>query len=245
LAPPPGFASTDKLQIPGPDKIIPTNQFNAPPEETELSLPQNSLLSSLLGNQQGFTDTEGNLSVMSDHVEKSQAVIEDDKPLSGLNHQADVDDDLPLYGLSHQADVDDDLPLYGFHHHADLDDDKPLLGVGQDFNVMNFLSFLDEGVHAEESSNIPTEEENNSTFLYGSSNTPVQANPWGGTRESRALAYGIEVEAGNNKEGINGNNGMQLLTPSIILGQNSSSNDREKDEVVEDGIFDFANLLEG
>jgi hypothetical protein len=202
LAPPPGFASTDKLQIPTPDHtLIPSKQLSSTSEVPDLPLPPNSLLSTLLGNQEDF-----NLS----------------------------DNDINLQERQDEA-----------ARYTDTEDDKPL-GSGPEFNVMNFLSFLDEGVHThDEGSNARIEDETHSSMLYGTSITTVQSNPWGGSGKPRALAYGIEVEAGNNKEGINGNDGIQLLTPSIILGQNNDSLDRmEEDETNEDRIFNFANLFE-
>ncbi len=269
LAPPPGFASTDKLPIPSPENIIPTNNFTTSQDDSEMSLSHNSLLSSLLSSQQDFTDRESNLGTLrADSVENIQSELDGDKPLLGLgqdlnveNNQHDADDEKPLLGLGQdfnvdksQPELDDEVPLLGLgqdfgveNTQPDVDDEKPLLGLGQeDFNVMNFLSFLDDGIHADDSihadenTNVPIEEENNRSLLYGSNNTSVQANPWERSGKSRALAYGIDVEAGNN-----GDNGIQLLTPSIILGQNSSSTDQEREEVDEDDIFDFANLLSG
>merc|ERR1739844_235174 len=100
-----------------------TNEFTAPSGEMDLPLPQNTLLSTLLGDDKGLSDVG---------AEK------------------------------YQTDQDDDLPILGFGHQEDADDDAPLLGLGQDFNVMNFLNFLDEDVHAGESSKIHIEEESNS-----------------------------------------------------------------------------------
>jgi len=134
-------------------------------------------------------------------------------------------------------------------------DEHRFASFGQDLNVMNFFSFLDEGVHADranDESKTTRVEENcnyNSIPLFGATNSSVQANPWSDTGKPRALAYGIEVEQESNKDVGDIHNRVQLLTPSMILGQNNESLDLNKDEE-EQGkeVFDysvFARLLEG
>lgn len=125
--------------------------------------------------------------------------------------------------------------------------DEVHLGVGEHFDVMNFFSFLDEGVHTEnEAPNLPTEDDNYVSVRYDSNNKSVNSNPWGGTQTPRGLAYGIEVETGSNKDVDRDNEGIQLLTPSMILGQdlNAGENDEKDEGKKEDVIFDFSRLLD-
>ncbi len=153
-----------------------------------------------------------------------------------------------LYDQEDVESPDDELLVAKEDQRGVDNDDKVLLGLGEDFDVMNFFSFLDEGVQKERrNSNGSIEDGNYSSMLYETKNKTVQANPWSGTQRPRALAYGIEVEVGNGREADRGQNDIQLLTPSMILGQdlNVGENEDDKNEVDrEDLIFNFSRLLE-
>ena len=125
--------------------------------------------------------------------------------------------------------------------------DEVLLGVGEHFDVMNFFSFLDEGVHAEsDAPNLPGENGNYTSVRYDSNNKSLHSNPWGGTQTPRGLAYGIEVETGSDKDVNRDDEGIQLLTPTMILGQdlNAGKYDEKDEGEKEDVIFDFSRLLD-
>lgn len=229
LAPPPGFASSDMLHLPlsedrlSPDKLIPPI-----PEVSDLPLSYDGgLLSNLLVNQ--------------DEVQLSSNNIQDDARYSHFDHDENtilpvLAQETPTFMQKTDGEEDTHLLRWGqeeAYDRSDGSDDMLLLGLGQDFNVMDFLSFLDEGVQEEaaqtEDESIGENDLYNSN-MHGSNHPKILLNPWGGSGKPRALAYGIEVEPENNKDGLNGDGDLQLLTPSMILGQNLLSTEKEEIE---------------
>ncbi len=242
LAPPPGFASSDMLHLPlsedrlSPDKLIPSI-----PEVSDLPLSYDGgLLSNLLVHQ--------------DEVQLSSNTIQEDTRYSHFDHDEKtilpvLPQETPTFMQMTDGEEDNHLLRWGqeeAHERSDGSDDMLLLGLGQDFNVMNFLSFLDEGVQEEAAQ---TEEESaveNDLYnsnIHGSNQPKIQLNPWGGgSGKPRALAYGIEVEPENNKDGLNGDGDLQLLTPSMILGQNLLPTD--KDEIETAAVLNLDQYLD-
>lgn len=169
--------------------------------------------------------------------------------------------------LSDSQDQIEDDDLLGIVDHGNGESN---IGEKPVFDVMKYLNFLDnpvqgetiefEGGISEAVSNLSGEANNTtSTLNYSSVPTGVPANPWGGARRPRALAYGIEVEnntnseineKGNRAQEISDNREIPLLTPAIILGQARSSTDRDsidligkkKDDYLPDASF-FSDLL--
>lgn len=138
----------------------------------------------------------------------------------------------------------------------DQDEAKPMLGIGQDLNVMNFLNFLDEsfdqgadddGADDEGESPALTEDNNYAPLslnLGGLAGLSVSKNPWADSHTPRAYAYGFEVEQ-IGKGGLDNEDqsGADLLTPSMILGQNGTDPEGEKDEDSFDADTFFSSLL--
>ncbi len=131
--------------------------------------------------------------------------------------------------------------------------ENPLIEVGQDMNVMNFLTFLDESMdksNGEDEGNYEhqVQEDNNyeALPLYGGLSAGVGNNPWSDARTPRAFTYGFEVEQGSDGESIDGDVvDTSLLTPGLILGHNGGDSDTEREN---GGAFDadafFSDLLE-
>jgi len=132
-------------------------------------------------------------------------------------------------------------------------EDEPLLGLGHDFNVMNFLNFLEDNVtddgkseqdKIDDAVGLSSLDTNNAlaTLSYNSMPSSIRSNPWGGDPEtSRALAYGIEVE------GESENDVEEHLTAARIFGIDGLTTDGDdldmkKDELFEDSFFN--NLLQ-
>jgi hypothetical protein len=124
---------------------------------------------------------------------------------------------------------------------------SPLLGLGQDINVMDFLSFLDDG---EKSDNTLSGDDNISSlrYDYGGAPSSLQSNPWRESSQTpRALAYGIEVE--QEKLGY-ATSEIPLLTPAFVLGNaetptHQHEDEEEADEKYLNGDPFLASLLQG
>lgn len=225
LSPPPGFTSSDNLQVSLPDqRLTPSDILAAPSHVSELCLleEKHRLLSNLLVRDDDPTPSE-------------------DKNADFAYQQSDVDgEEIPL--VFGNEDV-------GYKRTNDNDDNSLLLGLGQDLNIMNFLSFLDEGVQHDESSR---EEGEAATLLendlyrsniYGTHpNAAVQPNPWSDAVIPRALAYGIEVEAENGKGHLNDDSRINnnMFTTSMVINQNDKVDiDGENDGT----LLNLADLL--
>ena len=127
-----------------------------------------------------------------------------------------------------------------------------LMGAGQDLNVMNILTFLDESMDnsnfADDDDERQLEDANFEPLaLYGSLGTGVGSNPWSDSRPPRAFAYGFGVERNTDESNTEGDTAEPpLLTPSLFLGHHGGGeSDTEQDNgAAFDADAFFSDLLE-
>jgi hypothetical protein len=132
--------------------------------------------------------------------------------------------------------------------------ENPFIGLGQDMNVMNFLTFLDESMENDNGDDnddrqVQVEDTNYEALpFYGGLSAGVGSNPWSDSRTPRAFTYGFGVEQGDDGDSnIEGDVvDTALLTPSLILGHNGCPDSDTEQE--NGGAFDadafFSDLLE-
>ena len=133
--------------------------------------------------------------------------------------------------------------------HKEEQDESPLLGLGGDFNVINFLNFLDETHHlqtddhsakdmneelnsGQDSSGVITKSSTETS--YNANIIGLPSNPWSGNPgKSRAAQYGITVETdisqdhGTVSEVNSATTSVSdnLISPASILQHDESRND--------------------
>ena len=122
---------------------------------------------------------------------------------------------------------------------------SPLLGLGQNINLMDFLSFLDGGENTE---NTHPSDDNVSSlrYDYGGGPSSLQSNPWRESSQTpRALAYGIEVE----QEKLDYTTSeIPLLTPDFLLNNNETPTQHGVEDKADEKYYGdpfLASLLQG
>jgi len=139
-------------------------------------------------------------------------------------------------------------------------EDEPLLGLGNDFDVMGFLNFLEDKAVDDEnmeqdkiddalglmplSTNNTLSSLNYNTMPSSTHSSSIRSNPWGGEQQTpRALAYGIEVE-GEAENDLEAHLHTQRIFDMNGVTSDGDNPDMKKDEFIEEDAF-LSNLLKG
>jgi hypothetical protein len=187
-----------------------------------------------------------------------------DSPLQLHSEQKIVIKDSDVELLANVLDEKNALSLSPPRHFMNQRNDsnaKEVLGIGEDTNVMNFLTFLDETMEHNDEDSYTNEDDNRLTLgeetnyeplpLYGGLVAGMSNNPWSDTaRTPRAFAYGFGVENGGRHDAHDVRNEVvdsTLLTPALILGYTrgaDSDDEQEKAANSFDADAFFSDLLE-
>jgi hypothetical protein len=242
LAPPPGFANTDMLQIPKQSSKLHLNTQVSSAEVATIPTPQDKTLLSnfVVGDEFSLTEKNTGHNVIQEDAAYINNSNENETLLSGLNQDFNVMNFLSFLDEGVDAEGDNSQSL------EEEDVYTPMLNVSTKSVVQAKLSFLDEGADAEGGTSQTRQEDDVYTpMLYNvPTKSVVQANPWSESSKPRALAYGIEVEQEGSKD--ESDNGFELLPKSMIFGSSHEATDDlgvEKD-LGEDNLLNIAGLLD-
>lgn len=193
----------------------------------------------------------------------SQTPLLFDSPLQLHSEQKLIVKDSDVELLANVLDEKNALSLspQRFLNQMNDSNTKELLGIGQDTNVMNFLTFLDETIEHNDEDSYDNEDANRPTLgeetnyeplpLYGGLVAGMSNNPWSDSaRTPRAFAYGFGVENGGRNDAHDVQSEVvdpTLLTPALILGYaHAADSDDEQEKAANSFDADafFSDLLE-